>query len=347
LHESVTTSATSLACIVASNSPDLFQTWLRSNYPELGQDNGSRVVLVPWGDQAPRLRRLVAGFPNVTMVEPTADPGLEANRNVALGSLRANPPELVAFLDDDTFLEHGWTDAMLRAAIERPSSSAFASIVTTDGKNELQSCGHAFVGGAPRDRGYRGRGLDRPVVCPCGNSAVVRWSAIERIRRVDELVWDPAFKGDQTCFDFGLKLVLTGSRTSVVGDARARHRGYLPPWGAKKSPEERRHRAVRQLACRLLLYEKFLAGDALRRAVSALEARLPKWSSFGYPAFDEIRGAKVAEVYHDAQREFESWQYRTPSPQWKECLTQAGGALHLFDLPSSPPKACAPVSELM
>jgi GT2 family glycosyltransferase len=79
-------------------------------------------------DNAPsdmRTRKLIASLPDIRYVcEPK--PGLNFARNQAL---REATGELLAFLDDDVTIDHGWLAGLLEAWAENPDAAAFTGLV--------------------------------------------------------------------------------------------------------------------------------------------------------------------------------------------------------------------------
>ncbi len=313
---------TTLAAIVVSGDPATFSTWLRSTFLELARHANVRIVLVPFGAYNKAVRHLAPQ--SIEICEPSSkDTTLEANRNTALEYLRAkraDKADLVAFLDDDTFVNPAWVDAMTDVSDTNRNIDAFASVVFTEGWSEMQGQGHVFIEGAPRDRGYRGKCLKQPILCPCGNSAVIRWTALERIWRVDRQAWDPLFKQAQTCFDFGLKLYLTNTRTMVVPGAVTQHRGYLT-WDAAKKKENGCAKAERQLTSRYLLYKKFLPKDLEQKVLAHLEQKLGKWQKNGYPGFEEcVIGEKVKAINKKAKNCADDLAREIKCETWKSSM---------------------------
>ena len=320
-----------LSVIVACGKPDIFSTWLKSTFLELARHKFVRILIVPYGGHEKAIRRLAPK--SIKICNPRqGDTTLEANRNVALDYLRDDKTDLIAFLDDDTFVNPSWVDAMIASANTHQDIDAFASVVFTDGWREMQSQGHVFVRGAPRDRGYRGKDLKRPILCPCGNSAVARWKALERIWVVDDHAWDPLFNQDQTCFDFGLKLVLTGSRTMVVPGAVAQHRGYLfrdVVWWRENGYSK----VVRQLTSRYLLYKKFFTEDLEKAAINALNLRRECWRERGYPGFrDCVKGEDVDKAMKQAGDCANERANRITGTAWKSKMAEFENAKSLLDL---------------
>lgn len=320
-----------LAAIVVCGEPATFSTWLKSTFLELAKHKGVRIVLVPWSVHDKTIRLLAPQ--SIEICEPSQDTTLEANRNAALNYLQSDKPALVAFLDEDTFINPSWVDAMISAADTNQDIDAFASVVFTEGWNEMQGQGHVFVRGAPRDRGYRGKDLKRPILCPCGNSAVVRWKALQRIWEVDNQAWDPLFNQDQTCFDFGLKLVLTGARTMVVPGAVAQHRGYLFSKGAAWQRKHGCSKVEQQLTARYLLYKKFLTEELEKAALAALNSRLGDWQERGYPGFQEcVKGNKVNRINEKAWKHANDLAIQITCTTWKYKMAEFEKARKLLDL---------------
>jgi len=306
----------------------------------LAAEGGVRILLVPWGKNS---EAVIREFPPVVQVKRAQleNHTLEDNLNLALVSLLESPPDLVAFLDDDTYLRSNWARAMLQSAEEDKDAGAFASVVFSATSGKLQSQGHAFVNAAPRDRGFNGKGLTCPLLGPCSNSAVVRWSAIAGIRDVHPQVWDPLFNQRQTCFDFGLKLALTGVRSLIVEAAEADHEGYLSTgteWPYMRAAEEVRL----QLSRRYLLYAKFLSGRAYKCAVRALEDRIPRWRRDGYPHFHQVVGDAVDEVHAAAVVEARRLMSSLLTSAWRTLMERRSDQFDLLGL--GDPGCCLPTA---
>jgi len=290
-----------------------------------------RIVLIPWGNKAEKIKEMT---PKRIEVFPSSScKTLEGNRNKALSKLReSDKPDYVVFLDDDTFLNPSWIDSMKAESALKKGYNAFASVVFEEGWGKMQGQGHVFVNGAPRDRGFNGNNLKRKVLCPCGNSALIRWEALEKIWEEGDEVWDPLFKQDQTCFDFGLKLVLTGSKTIIVPGAVAQHRGYLckdENWYKANSYKK----VQSQLVSRYLLYKKFLPKDLEDAAVNAVNQRIRKWIDKGYPGFEKwIKGNIVRQIVEEARNCAEEKALNIKCTKWKNLMSSRKDAWNFLDL---------------
>jgi len=307
------------AIVVASGNHKQFEEWLRRSWPQLV---GARLILVPYGKEQKNICSVAPK--DTTICLPDGDTSLEANRNTALNHLAtSSPPELVAFLDDDTFIDFGWLDEMLDAASKYSTVDSFASEVRTDGTQEIQACGHLLCEAAPHDllpvkveQGIR-------PLCPCGNAAVVRWSAIQRIKEIDPMIWDPRFSQWQTCFDFGLKLVLVGGRTHLAPRATAAHRGYKSLDDVAKAQVWGIH-TLGQLRSRVLLYRKFLPEELRQSANEQLAWRVEnKWRLSGYPGYEPwLSGDDVAKVWTAAKEEADKLWLKSPGESWIQIMAQ-------------------------
>jgi len=298
--------SSSVAVVVASGNKQVFGEWLRRAVPNLGN---ASLFLVPWGGDAADIQSLAArASPKRIEIIPSSQiPTFEGNRNEALRHLKSCPPEFVAFLDDDAFPEEAWLGNMLEAGDADCGVGAFCSRVLTDGTpgnpQDMQSEGHYLLHGSPRDRGFRGGQLQPDPLCPCGNSAFVRWSAIAKIEELDPDVWDPRFRRWQTCFDFGLKLVLTRTLVKAVPAALLRHRGYMT-WTEERKAKKASQAVLGQLRSRFLLYEKFFPRSLAQKARDALSGKYPKWREQGYPDFEKwIKGDLVEQFVKQACEE--------------------------------------------
>jgi len=323
-----------IAVIVASGCEYTFATWMRTSFHELCKYDPVRIYVVPWGDEAKAITKLSENVKKISIINPhPQDNTLEGHRNIVLTRLRSGtPPDCVVFLDDDTYLNPSWTVSMLHAVNAGKEYNAFASLVFSEGMNCAQSAGHIFVKGGPRDRGYRGKDLERDILCPCGNSAVIRWCALENIWAIDDIVWDPLFKGNQTCFDFGLKLTLTGSKTLLVHWATAQHRGYLCRGESWKRDNAERI-VLNQLASRYLLYMKYLPQEIEMLAIIETEKRLNKWKKEGYPGFREyVKGETIVIINDKAKKLAKDNAINYKTFPWRKYFNDSAKAKEIFDL---------------
>ena len=94
---------------------------IRSEYPEQNID----VVVIDNAPTTERTRDLVAAQPDVRYsLEPKE--GLNFARNRAL---QISTAEIIAFIDDDVTIDHGWFDGLRYALSQHPDAAAFTGLV--------------------------------------------------------------------------------------------------------------------------------------------------------------------------------------------------------------------------
>lgn len=265
-----------------------------------------KVVVIPWGDDKDIIEKIVKSQSIATeIVSRASDNTLEGSRNNALRSIAKEPPDWVAFIDDDTIIDPSWLCEMKKAADSLGNKFSFASLCrSSSNPNIVQSAGHILWESRPLDCSYR-----KPMsaictsyspLCPCGNSAFVPWEAIKKIRDLDENVWDPRFEQWQTCFDFGLKLRLVGITCRLIRSALVSHEGLIE---RKKGVLEQRD-VMKQLRSRILLYDNFYPVPERTEAIESLKNRLhSKWKNEGYPGAKFLCGEKMVETFNSALAE--------------------------------------------
>lgn len=297
------------AAIIASNNPERIGECLQ--YVAKQTVPFDRIIIIAWSQDPQQkqevISRATCTINDIEIVEPSNDTRLESNRNKAITHLARNPMDSVAFLDDDTFLDEQWHEAMQRAARQGGDTVSHATLVRFKSNPTLvQSAGHILDNTKPLDLGYKqkvtGFSKTKKPLCPCGNCAFVPWSAIEQIQKIDPEMWDPNFDKWQTCFDFGLKLRLCGYDCHLVPSARAIHEGYLDK--SLRGQKLKEKDVKNQLKSRLLLYDKFFPNDEHKEAMRILKKSVNRWSQNGYPhAEDHIRGDGLKCLFKCAQSE--------------------------------------------
>jgi hypothetical protein len=299
-----------LAIVVASGDPVQFSEWLSRSWQNL---QSAELLLIPWGRNHSEVADLA---PRSAKVIESNDQTLEGNRNAAIRVISEDPSSLIAFVDDDAYLDEAWQSAIEEAANQNSDAGAFASQVRSIGTDSIQGRGHVLTDGAPHDRGHNGVNPSASVLTPCFNSGVVRWSSLERVLAVDEEPWDPRFRQWQTCFDFGLKLKLTGCESIEARGAGVQHGGYMT-WTPERRRADAERAACGQIRSRLLLYDKFFDGDVKQALDQAFDERVARWRVSGYPGFKEfIKGEHVDQVVRAARADLAKMP-RT-GEQWKE-----------------------------
>jgi GT2 family glycosyltransferase len=297
----------SSAAVIPSGNPvrikDCLERLARQTVPF------DRIIVAVWGQNPEQEQQVISlatsTLQNVEIVESEEDTRPESNLNNAIRHLSRNPTNRVAFLNDDTFLDERWHESMQYAAQRDGEKVSHASLVIFKSfPNLVQGAGHILIKAKPRDHEYKktiSGPLDSQPLCPCGNSAFVPWGALEEILNRDSRVWEPDFIRWQSCFDFGLKLRLSGCGCRLVSSARAIHEGYLDKSlrGEKLKAEE----VKMQLRSRRLLYGKFFPEEERKEAVDILERSLERWAQSGYPHAEDVSGDLVRSIYTMAKME--------------------------------------------
>ncbi|MCK4814233.1 hypothetical protein KA005_00565 [bacterium] len=265
-----------------------------------------RVVVVPWGGESKEVEEIAKCRKIPTqIVSPSRYATFEENRNNALSVIATNPPEWVAFIDDDTIIDRTWAGEMITGSKTFGNKCAFASVVTSASHPDcIQSAGHVLSAGRPLDCGYRwplsAKDTLIDPLCPCANSAFVPWRAIERISKLDESVWDPRFQRWQTCFDFGLKVRLVDFGCRLVRSAVATHEGAYERKGVLQKDDVKG-----QLRSRILLYDKFYPKQERTEAMDLLAKKrvYGRWKEAGYPNARWLRGEEMVATFQAAMEE--------------------------------------------
>lgn len=289
--------ARNIGIILSSKNPINVKNAIKSIISQINPFN--RIFLVPWGNNYREVEKVALAIHNdIIIIPPNDDTSLGGNRNNALHFIKNNPPDWVAFIDDDTILHPQWLSEMLIAVDKFGNNYCFASLVLFENSPTIvQSAGHILHEARPHDRGFKNpkKGLcvsDEPL-CPCGNSAFVPWSVIEKIMDIDNEIWDPNFKQSQTCFDFGLKLQLIKCKCQFIHSAIATHKGWMETQGELKESD-----VINQLRSRILRYDKFYPEKDRKEAKESLKNRIyGRWKKKGYPSGNSIKGEDVIRVY--------------------------------------------------
>jgi len=312
------------AAIIPSNSSErierCFQHLLRQTV------QFERLILVAWGVTRLQGQKVIESaariIRNVEVVEAGPDTRPEINLNAGITRLSKNPTDYVAFLNDDTYLDEKWHESMLKAGCSGGRRALYASVVQFVSDPRLvQSAGHVLNRSRPHDFHYKEstrqvRRLPSPL-CPCGNAAFVPWDAIERVWKRDSQLWDPAFERWQSCFDFGLKMRLSGYDCHLIPSAHALHDGYLDHILTGGSLEERD--VKNQLRSRLLLYGKFFPEKHRREAIQLLEGSLGRWRSNGYPG-SRVKDNRITSLFETAEAESRKILGSITSYPWLEMI---------------------------
>lgn len=156
---------------------------------------------------------LVAGRAGVRCLRHEHAPGLNAARNTGV---RATAAPLVAFLDDDVHVSHGWLHALVEGARRHPDADAFGGPIRArlEGRTP-SSCGRETPPITTLDLGTQ----DTAAKMVWGANLAIRRSALERIGPFDETV---AGHGDEE--DWLLALRAAGGQIFYLADAAVDHR---------------------------------------------------------------------------------------------------------------------------
>jgi GT2 family glycosyltransferase len=184
---------------------------------------GTELVVVANGTPPEHFDGLLA-HDDVVLVVNHVNLGFSAGCNQAVSVARA---PLLVFLNDDSTVEEGCIDALVRAASVDPAIGAVGSrILSVDGS--LQEAGsviwrdgsttHVGEGLPPGSEGY---GEPRYVDCASANGLLVTRRAWEAVGGFDER-FSPAYFED---VDLCLSLAGRGLRTRYEPQARVVHRG--------------------------------------------------------------------------------------------------------------------------
>jgi GT2 family glycosyltransferase len=173
-------------------------------------------------------------FPEVKVVLLGENRGIAAAFNAGI---EASGTEYVVLLNNDTELDPGWLEALVRAAEDRPESGLFASrLVDFYDRSVLDGAGDAMrLSGLPYRLGHgerdRGR-FDKPgyVFGACAAAALYRREMLDEVGLFDEDFGSYCEDGD-----LSFRAQLAGYRCFYVPGAVVYHMGSAST-GGKRSP---------------------------------------------------------------------------------------------------------------
>ena len=173
-------------------------------------------------------------FPEVKVVPLGENRGIAAAFNAGI---EASGAEYVVLLNNDTELDPGWLEALVRATEDRPESGLFASrLVDFYDRSVLDGAGDAMrLSGLPYRLGHgerdRGR-FDKPgyVFGACAAAALYRREMLDEVGRFDEDFVSYCEDGD-----LSFRAQLAGYRCFYVPGAVVYHMGSAST-GGKRSP---------------------------------------------------------------------------------------------------------------
>jgi len=193
------------------------------NFETLLVDNGSSDGSVGFVEE---------NFPEVRVIRLPENRGFSAAVNAGIMVSEAN---LVALLNNDTEVDPGWLEALVRAAAEHPEAGFFASkLVDFRDRRLLDGAGDALrksglpyrLGHGERDRGQFER--EAFVFSACAAAALYRRSVFEEIGLFDEDFFSNCEDGD-----LSFRAQLVGYRCLYVPDAVVYHMGSASTGGKR------------------------------------------------------------------------------------------------------------------
>jgi GT2 family glycosyltransferase len=220
-------------------------------------------------------------FPKVRVISLDKNRGFSAAVNVGIMVSEAN---LVALLNNDTEVDPGWLEALVRAAAEHPEAGFFASkLVDFRDRRLLDGAGDALrksglpyrLGHGERDRGQFER--EAFVFSACAAAALYRRSVFEEIGLFDE-----DFFSYCEDWDVGFRAQLAGYRCVYVPGSVVYHIGSASTGGQKSALNTRLgarngiNVLVKNLPATLIgkTLPFILAGQLSRLAITALSPGL-------------------------------------------------------------------------
>ena len=208
--------------IINYNQTDLTAACLHSltalTYPNL------RVVVVDNGSAPGALAALRAHVPPRDLVALPRNVGFTAANNAGSAvALQSGQPDFLWFLNNDTLVDPDALSALVRAARQRPSVGAVASVLYDMGTDTVQ----AYGGG--RVSLWNGRAQLVQAAVPdeqldflAGTSLLVRVLAIQQVGLLDEqffMYWEDT--------DYSFRLRAAGWALTVAPDSRVWHLGAV------------------------------------------------------------------------------------------------------------------------
>jgi len=242
------------------------------NFETLLVDNGSSDGSVGFVEE---------NFPEVRVIRLPENRGFSAAVNAGIMVSEAN---LVALLNNDTEVDPGWLEALVRAAAEHPEAGFFASkLVDFRDRRLLDGAGDALrksglpyrLGHGERDRGQFER--EAFVFSACAAAALYRRSVFEEIGLFDE-----DFFSNCEDWDVGFRAQLAGYRCVYVPGSVVYNVGSASTGGQKSALNTRLgaqngiNVLVKNLPAALIAKSLpfVLAGQLSRLAVTALSPGL-------------------------------------------------------------------------
>jgi GT2 family glycosyltransferase len=199
---------------------------------------GFETILVDNASSDGSLQLVGRDFPEVRVISMRENRGFSAAVNAGIEASEAN---YVALLNNDTEVDPGWLQALLRAADKHPEAGLFASkLVDFYDRRVLDGAGDALrlsglpyrLGHGERDRGQ----FDAPgyVFSACGAAAMYRREMLDEIGLFDEDFVSYCEDGD-----LSFRAQLAGYRCFYVPDAVVYHMGSVSTGGKRSATATR------------------------------------------------------------------------------------------------------------
>ena len=177
-------------------------------------------------------------FPGVKVISLQDNRGFSVAANAGIATSRS---EYVALLNNDTEIDHGWLEALVRAADSHPTAGFFASkLVDFYDRRFLDGAGDALrlsglpyrLGHGERDRGQ----FDTPtdVFGACGAAALYRRDMLDKIGLFDEDFVSYCEDGD-----LSFRAQLAGYGCRYVPEAAVYHMGSASTGGKRSATATR------------------------------------------------------------------------------------------------------------
>lgn len=199
---------------------------------------GFETILVDNGSTDDSVAFVKTKFPEVRVVSLRDNRGFSAAANAGI---RTSDTELIVLLNNDTEVELGWLEALVRAADAYPEAGLFASkLVDFHDRRFLDGAGDALrLSGLPYRLGHGERNrprFDSPSFTfgACAAAALYRRAMLEEVGRFDEDFVSYCEDGD-----LSFRAQLAGYRCLYVPDAVVYHMGGASTGGKRSATATR------------------------------------------------------------------------------------------------------------
>ncbi len=168
---------------------------------------------------------VAAGYPGVEVIRLDENRGFTGGNNVAIRAAVDRGEEYVVLLNQDTLVEPGWLDELVRVAEQNPNAGAVQSLLTlypdtatvNSWGNEMTYLGFGFAGGNGEPATSAPTHV-REVAYPSGAAALLRVRALRQVG----LLWQELFMYHED-FELGARLWISGWKVLVAPASVVRH----------------------------------------------------------------------------------------------------------------------------